>query len=96
MKRTFWLCTLSALLGGSVAVVLTVHSPQPQLAAQDQAAANQDRELADGLTPEERVNIAVYDKVNRSVVNIETRMMRAEMLFMTEAPAEGAGSRVRC
>ncbi len=92
MKRTFWLCTLSALLGGSVAAVLTMHSSQPQLAAQDQAAANQDRELADGLTPEERVNIAVYDKVNRSVVNIETRMMRAEMLFMTEAPAEGAGS----
>jgi S1-C subfamily serine protease len=45
------------------------------------------------LTPEERVNIAVYEKVNRSVVNINTKTVRGDPFTMFfEAPAEGAGS----
>jgi S1-C subfamily serine protease len=44
------------------------------------------------LTPEERVNVAVYERVNRSVVNINTRTVRADPFFMFEAPSEGAGS----
>ena len=46
----------------------------------------------DGLTPEERVNIAVYDKVNRCVVNITTRSVRPDAFMLFEVPAEGAGS----
>ena len=42
-------------------------------------------------TPEERVNIAVYENVNRSVVNINTRV-RAEVLFVLDVAAEGMGS----
>ncbi len=45
----------------------------------------------DDLTPEERVNIAVYDNVNRSVVNINTKGVRGEVFFI-EIPTEGAGS----
>ncbi|MBS0261709.1 MAG: trypsin-like peptidase domain-containing protein [Planctomycetes bacterium] len=49
--------------------------------------------LAPGqLTQDEQVNIAVYEEVNRSVVNITTRGARAEGIFMLEVPTEGAGS----
>ena len=43
------------------------------------------------LTPDERVNIAVYENVNRSVVNINTKA-RTEALFILEIPTEGMGS----
>ena len=43
-------------------------------------------------TPEERRNIRVYEKTNRSVVNIMTRtIVRADFAFRTEV-AEGSGS----
>ena len=44
------------------------------------------------LTPEERINVSVYEKVNRSVVNVNTRSVRADPFFMFETPSEGAGS----
>ena len=44
------------------------------------------------FTPEERTNIAVYEAVNRSVVNLNTRGAVAAGLFLVEVPAEGAGS----
>lgn len=47
---------------------------------------------ADELTPEERVNIAVYDRVNRGVVNINTKGVRGETFFFVEIPTEGMGS----
>lgn len=43
------------------------------------------------LTDEERTNIAVYEAVNRSVVNINTKAVAAG-LFLMEVPSEGAGS----
>jgi S1-C subfamily serine protease len=48
----------------------------------------------DLLTPEERINVAVYEKVNRSVVNIKTETVRTDAFFFlaTETPGEGAGS----
>jgi S1-C subfamily serine protease len=60
--------------------------------AQPRPSAVLRQALEDGLTAEERVNIAVYEKVNRSVVNITTRLTRPEMLFLLEPPSEGAGS----
>jgi S1-C subfamily serine protease len=47
---------------------------------------------ADELTPDERVNIAVYENVNRAVVNITTRGVRGEGFFLLEVPTEGTGS----
>jgi S1-C subfamily serine protease len=57
--------------------------PQPPRAA--------DNELA-GLTPEELVNVTVYEHVNRSVVNINTKSVRNNAFFFFDVPEEGAGS----
>ena len=43
------------------------------------------------LTPEERINVAVYEQVNRSVVNVISRSVRIDFFFQ-EVPEEGAGS----
>jgi S1-C subfamily serine protease len=45
----------------------------------------------DGLAADERTNILVYEKANRSVVHITTKAAQRELLFL-EVPAEGAGS----
>lgn len=50
-----------------------------------------DLDLSD-FTPEERVYIAVYERVNRSVVNITTKAVKAELFLFGESPVEGAGS----
>jgi S1-C subfamily serine protease len=47
---------------------------------------------ASGLTPDEAVNVAVYDNVNRSVVNINTLGLRAEGFFLMATPERGNGS----
>ncbi|MFM8891741.1 MAG: S1C family serine protease [Planctomycetia bacterium] len=44
------------------------------------------------FTPEEQTNIAVYEAVNRSVVNINTKATVVGGLFLLEVPSEGAGS----
>jgi S1-C subfamily serine protease len=44
------------------------------------------------FTPEERTNIAVYEAVNRSVVNINTKATVATGLLQIEMPSDGAGS----
>ncbi len=43
-------------------------------------------------TAEEAINIRVYDKVNRSVVNIDTQAVKVDNFFMLAVPLEGAGS----
>lgn len=48
----------------------------------------------DELTPEERVNVMVYERCNRGVVHITTKSVRAETVFMIEVPTEGEGSGV--
>ena len=44
------------------------------------------------FTPEEQTNIAVYEAVNRSVVNINTKTTVTSGFFLMETPSEGAGS----
>jgi S1-C subfamily serine protease len=44
----------------------------------------------DDFTPEERTNILVYEKANRSVVHITTKATQRELIF--DVPAEGTGS----
>jgi len=46
----------------------------------------------DGLTGEESVNVLVYERNNRGVVNITTRTVRNDGLFMMERDSEGSGS----
>lgn len=52
-------------------------------------AANAETEF---YSPEERVNIAVYEKNNRSVVNITTRTVRPDFFMQAEVAAAGTGS----
>ncbi|MFV1966906.1 MAG: S1C family serine protease [Pirellulaceae bacterium] len=44
------------------------------------------------FTADERVNILVYERVNRSVVHITTKSWSADTFFAFESPSEGAGS----
>lgn len=43
-------------------------------------------------TPEEQVNIFVYERTNRGVVNITTKGAKTDNIFNLEIPTEGAGS----
>lgn len=56
------------------------------------AAAPQQTPIEDELTPEERVNIAVYENCNRSVVNITTESVSGDRLLFFEIPSKGEGS----
>ena len=44
------------------------------------------------LSPEEQINVGVYDRVNRSVVNINTRVAKGDRFNLFEISSEGAGS----
>ena len=45
-----------------------------------------------GLTPEEEVNVSVYEKLNKSVAHITTKSTKTEGFFSLEYDTEGAGS----
>ena len=47
---------------------------------------------AQGLTDEEAINVSVYDRLHKSVVNITTRSTRLDSFFFTEQTSEGTGS----
>ncbi|MBI3465182.1 MAG: trypsin-like peptidase domain-containing protein [Planctomycetes bacterium] len=44
------------------------------------------------LSPDERINIEVYEKANRSVVNITTKVRSEDFPFFAELQEEGSGS----
>lgn len=103
MKRAVVLCVLSAILGGLAA--LGLHCPlfsgtrslaQDASAWQGQADPGAPSSPApaalDSLMPEERVNVMVYQQVNRSVVNINTKGVSGNLLFAIESQGEGSGS----
>lgn len=46
----------------------------------------------DELSPEERVNVSVYETANRSVVHITTKMVHGDQRWFREVPATGNGS----
>ena len=77
-------CRVSLL----VALVAVSMPPRPAAAQASPAAAPD----GDRYTPDERTNIAVYDAVNRSVANINTKATVPTGLFLLEVPSEGAGS----
>lgn len=62
--------------------------PKPRLQAPVPLAGAVDADFS----PEEKVNISVYETVNRSVVHITTRGARQDGFFTGEVPTEGAGS----
>lgn len=115
MKKTVFLCLISAVLG-AVAALLLLDPPttiratiaQEPLAAPPAAnrltapqrvpagtwgEANAQPPRGDEeLTPEERVNVAVYEYANRSVVNINTTVHREGLLWDAVSEGEGSGS----
>ena len=106
-KTTLSLCVLSSVVAATVTnVLLREGTTTPVLAQalvrrptapatdfrapaanQLQPAINDDA----SLTAEEKINIAVYEKANRGVVNITTRIIRPDF-FLVEEASEGAGS----
>jgi S1-C subfamily serine protease len=103
MKRLFLCCLLSAILGGGVAAWLaedTTSWPDPASAMAQEPSGRPDTALLaaaaippnSSLTPEELVNIRVYDGANRGVVNVLTRTINYDGFFMLPTPGEGAGS----
>ncbi len=81
-----------ALRGGAKRPGAGVASERPLPDSNPVAVPRNDPPDQSGFTPEERVNIAVYDRNDRSVVNITTRAVRADVFMMFDVPTEGAGS----
>ena len=79
-RGVFWTAVLATLVTSPVA--------QGQAMPLPGAVSEADR----NFTPEERTNITVYEAVNRSVVNINTKATVATGLFLMEVPSDGAGS----
>ena len=104
MQRTIVFCLIAGALGGAGGVLLRETPRSRILSAQDATqavglaperrseVAQDGLDWADELTPDERVNIEVYDKVNRGVVNITTQTLRPDVFFILPVPSEGAGS----
>jgi S1-C subfamily serine protease len=105
MRKTTLLCISSALLGAFLALAIANRQPGHVVAQETPlrsgprpekpllaSAAPQHLPGDDDLTPEERVHVAVYERVNRSVVNINTKVVRENAFALFETPSEGAGS----
>ena len=103
MRRAVILCALSAMLGGLAAFGLHSASQADNQSAAPEASpwAGQAAPVAassggsaqlDSLTAEERVNVFVYQQVNRGVVNINTKGVSGNIFVMYESQGEGSGS----
>jgi S1-C subfamily serine protease len=108
MKKTLLLCAFSAGCGGLLAVLLydppgaaqTTAAQEPgrglRLSSPIEGRAPEAPRLEplrdEELTPEERVNVAVYDSANRSAVNIVTESVQVDWFFGWERTSEGEGS----
>jgi len=91
MKKYILLCGFSALLGGLLSNAFKSPAVEPRAVAQEAPPGRLPRAVDDEFTDAERINISVYDNVNRSVVNITTLIVRPDVFLMLE-PSEGAGS----
>jgi S1-C subfamily serine protease len=88
-------CLMSAFVGGIAALVFVEDRHIAPLEAQSRGPrfpGLEDRsDGRDDLLPEERVNVAIYEQVNKSVVHITSRGTRVDNFFFLETQ-EGAGS----
>jgi S1-C subfamily serine protease len=101
MKRLIFCCILSATLGGAIVASLfdsDTSWPYSAAAVAQELRVRPDTTLLaaaqqnPSLTPEELVNIRVYEGANRGVVNVLTRTVNYDGFFMLPTPGEGAGS----
>ena len=96
-------CLLSALMASLITVWLTVPARESSLTAQDrrltgespvervQPSVSQIYD-AEGLTPEEAVAVAVYEAVNRGVVNITAKAVTDRLLTKERSEDTGSGA----
>ena len=84
MRRLIHATVIAAGLTAGGEIGAQVVAPRP--AAPSPSAAGR------AFSVEEQTNIAVYEAVNRSVVNINTKATVARGLFLLEVPSDGAGS----
>jgi S1-C subfamily serine protease len=95
-RLCFWLLLLSTIAATAVdrsaaQEVFTDSQGVAALAPLVNGFIDNADELAD-LTPEERVNVSVYENCHRSVVHIETRGVEVETFFGRATANEGTGS----
>ena len=90
-------CLTSAVIAAVATTWLLANPGMPReaQAAQQRPVAAGPRPPAafnqEGLTPDESVAVRVYERNNRSVANITTRIRRGGGLFGFESTAEDAG-----
>ena len=88
--------TLSPLMAQSANAVTNIRNQTPvNTSRRNPLSENGKNNALDtaGFSVEEKVNISVYENVNRGVVHITTRMARQDSFFFFESQApEGAGS----
>ena len=97
-------CFCSAMLGSVLTIWLTSPSGTSALVAQERAGADSLSPVervrpsivrafnVDGHTPDEAVTVAVYEAVNRSVVNITSTAIKSDRLQLLRQSTEGSGS----
>ncbi len=106
MKKQVLLCLACVSAGMALGVALNDRhllqdiagkqalAVQPQAEVDRHQHTNWDEQPDDtqGMTPEERTNIRVYEQSNPSVVNINTTTVQIDHLFGHQRQAEGSGS----
>ncbi len=102
--KVFIGCFLSAILGCMITIAFNNHSPINSLHAQNGPVLTEPENQSDiiakrrkiplfnheGLSPEEVINTRVYDRVNKSVVNLTTK--GGDSFFLIDVVSEGSGS----
>jgi S1-C subfamily serine protease len=97
MRKALLLCALSAIMGGLAS--FSLYGPSllgTPTAAQEASSwspqAGPGAPQPESLTAEERVNVFVYQQVNRGVVNINTKGVSGNFFVSFESQGEGSGS----
>lgn len=91
-------CLLSAVVGSVLTVGLLQTPSTIAIQAEDQPPLLAPRAQRPGklpqeeLTPDEEINVSIYERVNKCVVNITTKTPNVDPFFMTQSESEGAGS----
>jgi S1-C subfamily serine protease len=83
-----------AISGPSVRPPLTMPLPPADPRTISPAAISPKSPAGDEYTAEERVNIWVYERANRAVVNITTKGVQEGRFLLIEVPSDGEGSGV--
>jgi S1-C subfamily serine protease len=103
VRRNLFFCFVGAAFGALLTAAMwnrpnhfdqavAAEPPGPRGAAPLPEAIQRLPPIDAQLTPEERVNVAVYEAVNRSVVNIVTKIPGTANFLMLDNSQEGAGS----